>query len=345
MSESSPPRSGRSLDVGTTRIIAGRWATGPSGVRPAFRAARNAFLDLRHTEMARRMLERLRIPFVEMDGRLCVMGDEAFGLANVLERDTRRPMSDGVISPREGEALGVIRRLAERLMGPPAAPGEPCTFSVPADPIDGETDVLYQRGSVERILRGLGYAPHALREGLAVVYAELADEGYTGVGISCGGGMFNVCLAYKGVEALSFSTVRGGDWIDQRAAQALGMTPAAVCAVKEGGFDLRAPRGRVEEALALYTRHLVRWTLEALARKFESRDVLPAFGRPVPMVLAGGMARAPGFAPLFVDELRSIRLPLAVSRLGISRQPITSAARGCLLMGEATAAGVEERAA
>ena len=53
-----------------------------------------------------------------------------------------------------------------------------------------------------------------------------------------------------------------------------------MCAAKESGFDLRNPSGRVEEALAIYTRNLIRYTLDGLARRFEERDVLPAFGKP-----------------------------------------------------------------
>ena len=47
-----------------------------------------------------------------------------------------------------------------------------------------------------------------------VALAELADDGFTGIGVSCGGGMFNVCVAYKTIPAITFSVARGGDWID-----------------------------------------------------------------------------------------------------------------------------------
>ena len=331
---------GRSLDVGTTKIVAARW---DDERRQGYRRTRNAFIDLKQGELTRRMLRRLHIPFTEPNGRIVVLGSDAFELANVLERNTRRPMRDGVVSPAENEALYVIRSIAGRLMGRPRVAGEPCFFSVPADPIDRDMDVLYQTGAIDRIVRDMGYTPHPVREGLAVVFSELGGDGYTGVGISCGGGMFNVCLAYKGVEALSFSTVRGGDWIDTHTAQALGLTPAEVCAEKEAGFDLRRPRGRVQEAIAMYTRHLVRYTLECLARKFEDRDVLPAFGRPVPIVLAGGTTQARGFLHVFHEEYRRVRMPLAFSKLRLAKMPVTAVARGGLMLGSEIARS--ERAA
>jgi hypothetical protein len=337
----SAPALGRALDVGTSKIVAGGW----EGRRlPILRRARNAFLDLKAGALTRRMLSRLKIPAVERAGRLWVVGDEAFALANVLERDTRRPMDGGLPSAREPEALPIVRALVRRLLRPAVEPGQWCTYAVPADPIDREGDVLYQTGAVEMMVRELGYAPQPVRAGLAVVFSELEAEAMTGVGICCGGGMFNICLAYKGVEALSFSTARGGDWIDRSAAQALGTTPAEVCAVKEAGIDLLEPTGRVAEAVALYARHLVRYTLEALGRKFEAREILPAFGRPVPLVLAGGTARAGGFLELFRRELAEARLPLEVSEVRLSRRPLNAVAFGCLKVG-LTLSRERERAA
>ena len=332
---------GRALDVGTTKILTAKWE---AERRQGFRGTRNAFIDLKKSDLTRRMLSRLDIQYTEPNNRIYVLGDEAFEMANVLERNTRRPMSDGVISPRETDAQYVICTLTERLMGPPALKGEPCYFSVPADPIDSDMDVLYQTGLIERIIRDLGFTPHPVREGLAVVFSELGDDGFTGIGISCGGGMFNVCLAYKGVEAVSFSTVRGGDWIDHHAARALGLTAAEVCAVKESGFDLRNPKGRIEEALALYTRQLVRHTLGLLRRKFEAGDVQPSFGRSVPMVLAGGMVKVEGFLHVFSQEFELSELPLDIRLIRIAEDPVTAVVRGCLMVGSELAMSGDQAA-
>lgn len=323
------------LDVGTTKIVAGGWE---GGRLPALRRARNAFLDLKAGDLTHRMLAKLAIRRAEWRGRLMVLGDEAFELADVLERDIRRPLIDGAVSTEEPDALAVVRALVRRLLHPASAPGEACTLAVPADPTDGEGDVLYRIGAVEDIVRELGYQPHRVREGLAVVFSELGGDDFTGVGISCGGGMFNVCLAYKGVEALSFSTIRGGDWIDRHAARALGMTPAEVCVAKERGMDVAHPRGRVEQAVALYTRHLVRRTLASLGRRFESRELMPAFGRAVPVVLAGGVARTGGFLELFRQEQAEASLALEVSEVRLSRRPLMAVAYGCLMLGRQLAA-------
>jgi hypothetical protein len=45
--------------------------------------------------------------------------------------------------------------------------------------------------------------------------------------------MANVAVAYKGIQALAFSTARSGDWIDNETAEALGMVSNRVTSIKE----------------------------------------------------------------------------------------------------------------
>ncbi|MFW3147052.1 MAG: DUF362 domain-containing protein, partial [Thermoplasmatota archaeon] len=47
-----------------------------------------------------------------------------------------------------------------------------------------------------------------------VVFSELEDENFTGLGISAGGGMCNVCLAYLSIPLVTFSITKGGDYLD-----------------------------------------------------------------------------------------------------------------------------------
>ncbi len=44
----------------------------------------------------------------------------------------------------------------------------------------------------------------------------MEGSNYTGIGISCGGGLCNVCLAYLSVPVVSFSVPKAGDFIDSR---------------------------------------------------------------------------------------------------------------------------------
>ena len=45
---------------------------------------------------------------------------------------------------------------------------------------------------------------------------------YTGIGISCGGGLCNVAMAYLSAPIVTFSVAKAGDYIDARAASVTG---------------------------------------------------------------------------------------------------------------------------
>jgi hypothetical protein len=319
---------GRGLDMGTVNICASA-KKGDSG-ETVFNIQRNAFLDVRSDAFTKKMLMKLGIDYITQGDKGYVIGDPAFELANIFEKNTRRPMKDGMISPVEPEALLIVSLLVAQLLGHPKQVGEVCAFSVPADPIDVERNVIYHRGAIETILRKLGYTPRPMLEGHSIVFAELKEQDYTGIGISCGGGMFNVCVAYKSVPALTFSTSRGGDWIDNNVATAIGMPASLVCTVKESGVDLLNPKDRVQDAICIYYRNLIQYTLETMKQKMESTQNLPTFNKPIPLVTGGGTSMITGFVEVFKEEFEKVNFPVEVSEIRMCRNPLKAVAAGCL---------------
>ena len=273
------------------------------------------------------MLTRLNVQYVVVDGRMVVVGDPAFELANIFNRETRRPMKDGVISPSEQDAMPI----EENLLGAPNYEGENCYFSVPASPIDADFNVIYHQGVFGGLLKKLGYEPKPLVEGHAVVFAELAADDFTGIGISCGGGMFNICVAYKSIPALSFSTTRGGDWIDRNVATVLGIKASRATAIKERGIDLRNPRDREEEAVEIYYRNLISYTLKEIKERFESSQGMPSFPDPVDIVCAGGTSMIGGFTEIFQEEFEAVNFPISVKGVRRAEDPLYSVSKGCLV--------------
>ena len=53
-------------------------------------------------------------------------------------------------------------------------------------------------------------------------------QAYTGIGISFGAGMVNLCFSMFGNPVFTFSIVNSGDWIDRQAAKATGETIAFI---------------------------------------------------------------------------------------------------------------------
>ena len=319
---------GRGLDVGTANLVAaGQDTTG----NVLIKIQRNAFIDIDSDDYTRNMLTRLNVQYVVIDNRMVVVGDPAFELANVFNRETRRPMKDGFISPNESDAMPIEKLLLENLLGSPTVPDECCYFSVPAEPIDSDMNVVYHQGVFAGLLRKLGYQPKPLVEGHAVVFSELAEDDFSGIGISCGGGMFNICVAYKSIPALTFSTSRGGDWIDKNVANVLGIKGARATSIKERGIDIRNPQDREEEAVEIYYRNLISYTLENIKQRFESAEGMPQFPEPISIVCAGGTSLVGGFIDVFKEEFANIRFPIQVKDIRLADDPLYSVSKGCLV--------------
>ena len=320
--------SGRGLDVGTANLAS---AIQDKDGNVTIKIQRNAFIDIDADDYTRNMLTKLNVQYVAINNKMVVVGDPAFELANILNRETRRPMKGGVISPNESEAMPIEKLLLETLLGPPNYAQEKCYFSVPADPIDADFNVVYHKGVFGGLLKKLGYEPKPLLEGHAVVFAELAEDDFTGIGISCGGGMFNVCVSYKSIPALAFSTARGGDWIDRNVATVLGIKASRATAIKEKGVNLNAPRNREEEAIEIYYRNLISYTLEAIKTRFETSAGMPSFPEPIEIVCAGGTSMIGGFIEVFQDEFNAIKFPIEVKNIRRAEDPLFSVAKGALV--------------
>jgi hypothetical protein len=323
-------QAGKGLDVGTANLLS---AVRRKDGKFIVRRERNMFLEVpANVQRNRAMLTRLGVPYVSYRDRLYVLGDSSFDLANMFGSEVRRPMQDGFLSPKEQDAIPMLRFIVERLVGPRSVENEPVYFSVPAPSIDRENDTVYHQGVIESLLRKLGYVPHPINEGHAVVYAELAEKDFTGIGISCGGGMFNVCVAYRTIPAVTFSVSRGGDWIDEHVAKVMGLSRTRACDLKESdGVNLAEPRNREEEAVVLYYRNLIEYVLRNLAKRFSLAQDVPSFHEPVDIVVSGGTSMVGGFVEVFAQELKKVEFPLKVSGIRRANDPLTSVVRGCLI--------------
>jgi len=323
-------QAGKGLDVGTANLLS---AVRRKDGKVIVKRERNMFLEVpANVQRNRAMLTRLNVPYVSHRDRLYVLGDSSFDLANMFGSEVRRPMMDGFLSPREQDAIPMLRFIVERLVGARTIENEPVYFSVPAPSIDRENDTIYHQGVIESLLRKLGYEPHPINEGHAVVYAELAERDFTGIGVSCGGGMFNVCVAYKTIPAVTFSVSRGGDWIDEHVAKVMGMSRTRACDLKESdGVNLAEPRNREEEAIVLYYRNLIEYVLRNLAQRFSLAQDVPSFPDPVEIVVAGGTSLVGGFVEVFAQELKKVDFPLKVAGIRRANDALTSVVRGCLI--------------
>jgi len=318
---------GRGLHVGTVNLVAAAKLTCMGDA--VYATQRNAFLDVLADPETRAMLRDLGLGYVAQGADGYIVGDAAAVLGRIFGKTPRRPMKSGTLAPGEPVALFILSLLVRQLIGLPQQEGEICVYSVPADPVDPDRNFIYHRGALESALKSLGYTPRPMVESHLIVSSELKDQDYTGIGVSCGAGMYNVGIVYKGLPALSFSTQRGGDWVDESVAGALGLEPEEVRRIKEG-MSLKDPRGRVEGAIAIYVRNLLQYTLETMKQKLADAHSMPTFSKPIPIVCAGGGCLMPGFLELFKDEVEKARIPILIDFIRLAKDPMKAVASGCL---------------
>ena len=317
----------KGLDVGTMNIISGR----QDDSETVFVQQRNSFVEIEHSDMAEQMLSRSDVLHIRKGNQVYVVGDDALNFANIFNRETRRPMQAGILSTEESSAIPMIKLITEQVVGEPAYDGERLFFSSPADPIDSKLNTLYHEKTLESMLGDIGYDPEPINEGMAVIYSELADHNFTGLGVSFGAGMTNVCLAYYAVPVMKFSIARGGDWIDEQAANATGTPVDKVTSIKEDDFELdfTTDVGGVEGALAIYYENLLDYVIQNISREVDDEDVEE--GLDVPVVVTGGTSSPQGFAKLFQDRLNDSAVPFSISDVRRAHEPMYSVARGALV--------------
>jgi len=322
---------GVGLDVGTMNLVSAK----TDGSKISTSRVRDAFLDLEAG--AKKMLKLSNVDFIDQgEEGVIVIGDAALDMANVFGKEVRRPLSRGLVSAGEIDALGVLGVLVKSILGEPREENEVCYFSVPSAPVDENRDVVYHKGVFERIVEECGYEAYAGNEAMAIIYSETAKDGFSGLGISFGSGMCNIALSISGMEAMTFSVARGGDWIDAGSAKAVGSTQSRICAVKEKGIDLLNPKSREEEALALYYKSLIEYCIDQTAREFiriKDRFSMP---KPVPVIISGGTSLAGNFVEFFqkVFKKKQRKFPFEVSEIRHASDPLNAVAKGLLIQAQ-----------
>lgn len=324
---------GKGIDIGTAFISCAEQVDD----KIMFRNERDAFFEIEYSSFTKNMLNKAGVRYIKKGKKLYVVGDSALEFANLFHKETRRPLSRGIINPGEKESLPMIEILISGIVGEPRLSGEVAYYSIPAEPTDADFSTIYHEKVLHNFLTKLGYTAHPINEGQAVVLSELHEEGFSGLGISFGGGMVNACLSYMSVPTFSFSVTKAGDWIDQQVAMATNETTSQICAVKEKSLDLSVDTAKngIEDALSIYYNYLIEYVLENIKEAFESAPDRPNINNPIPIILAGGTAKPRGFETRFTRLMNEIKLPFAVSSVRLAKEPLQAVAKGALVAARA----------
>jgi hypothetical protein len=327
---------GCGLDVGTSYIVLSKETDG----NLTYKDFRDAFYVIKpSTPVATKMIEKGlagKVFIKDADGSFILLGKDAIEKAIERNDTAKRPMYKGVVSAKEKDAKRVLAFILKEVVGQASEPGEKLVFCVPAQPVDQEDedfDVGYHEDVVKTILAECGYSARAINEAEALCYAELENDEYTGIAISCGAGMTNVCVMLNGEPTVVFSTTKSGDWIDRMSAVATGEPDSVVQAEKEGGgFTIGQPiDSPVLGAVSAYYERLIDYTTKQLSAALTGHKSLPKFKDALTIVIAGGTSQANGYIEEFTKKLTDNNFPLKIKVVRHATDPLHAVAKGCLI--------------
>lgn len=327
---------GRGLDVGTSFIVL---ASQDKNVIQ-YKDFRDAFYVIKpNTPVATKMIEKGlngKVFIKDTDGSFIILGKDAIEKAIERNDTAKRPMYRGVVSVKEKDAKRILAFILKEVAGQSSEPGEKIVFCVPAQPIDQQDedfDIGYHEDVVKTILSECGYDARSINEAEALCYAELENDEYTGIAISCGAGMTNVCVMLNGEPTVVFSTTKSGDWVDRMSSIATGEPDSVVQAEKEaGGFKIGEPSDNpVLAAVSSYYERLIDYTTKQLSVALTEHKSLPKFKNALKIVIAGGTSQANGYVEIFTKKLSDNNFPLMVKEVSHASDPLHAVAKGCLI--------------
>lgn len=354
----------KGCDVGTMFLVMSEVDDIAGG--ESFSVQRNCFLQANSDSDTEETLKENNWTYAKHDGNYYILGEDAIKLKNLLTvkvssdnanmvvqkvGDLRRPMKDGILNTSEEKlSMAMIQKLISNLIGKPSFPGETLCYCAPGDPVDRGFNVIFHKTMLTNFLKSLGYSVECIPEALAIIFSERpsavdpennTEVNHSGIAISFGAGMANVCFAWKKMPLINFSIARSGDWIDAQAAKTAGIDVSAMTRYKEAHIDLSNVdySDMRQAALDIYYQNMIEHALKNFSEKFNQLD--NRVETPLEIVVAGGTASVKGFIPKFEQVLAGLSLPFKVKCVRLATNPLFSVAKGCL----AKAMSIESKSA
>lgn len=304
----------------------------------------NAFLELmlKGNDFVFNMMKQTGVPLIlrEDSASAYALGEAAVEMAYTMPTiELKRPMKDGCVNPKEVNAFQIMKIMMHSLLEDIKEDGV-LYYTIPANAINVETDADYHNKILEAIFKayksstGKIVEAHPINEALALVYAELGTKNFTGIAMSFGAGMVNVCFAMFGAPVFSFAIANSGDWIDQMAAKATNEAVAYINKEKKTVDLMGEPKTLVDRAIQTQYRLMLEKTMVGLKKGFSDNAAKARLDTPIDIVIAGGTSMPKGFDVMFKEVLASAQLPVKVGSIIRPAEPLFSVAKGALIAAE-----------
>jgi actin-like ATPase involved in cell morphogenesis len=331
---------GVGVDIGTSNIVVSRQTEEGTFVN---KYHRNMLYPLDISEEATDLLEKGSYLYVKVGNKYYVVGEDALTLVNALGTgEIIRPMKDGILNPSLKEATELLFYIIKAVVGAPIIPNEPLRYSLPANPIDVNLDNLFHKMILMGFFKKLGFDPKPVNEAMCIAYdcnpvmkSDAGEVPLSGIVCSCGAGMWNIALAFKGLPVVEFSCTKSGDYLDEEVSRMTGIDRAKVIKIKEKKLDLdNVDMGdRVQAALSIYYDEMIERMLQSIAKHFQGQK--SEMDGEIELVLAGGTSMAPGFCKRVEAVLANGEFPMKVYRVRHSKTPFYSVVQGACVRAQA----------
>lgn len=316
------------VDIGTSRIVAYR----KEGLRFTKQSSLNAFFSVPFSNLTKGILEQNQLQYQLQGNNLLITGDGAQSFANITNGEVGRPMASGLLNPNEKNGPVVIEHLIHTMVKKPENLGEKLCFSLPGPERGKQVNTVFHESMIKNYFVSMGYMAKGVNEGFLVILSELQKNNYTGIGISCGAGLCNICLSYLSVPVLTFSISKAGDYIDGSSADAVGEPTNRVRVIKEESLNLiDEPKNRVERALHIYYEDVIMSLIQNLKEAMEESEHVPKIDGSIPIVLSGGTVMPDGFRDKFDNIIRESEFPIGISDVRLAEEPLNVTAKGAYL--------------
>jgi len=312
----------------------------------AYKREVNAFIEIPLSDrFVFNMMKNSGVPLIEWKEAnvAYALGEAAVNIAYSMNQvELKRPMHAGTLNPKEKHAQQIMSIMVHSLLDSVKTPNENLYYCVPANAVNEETDADYHSFILKAMFDGFEdetnhykVNPNPINEGLALVYAELEKKQRTGIGISFGGGMVNLCFAIFGAPVFTFALVNSGDWIDKKAAQATGESIAFINREKEKVNLTDTSDSMVQRAIKAQYEIMIQKTVTGIKKGLEEVGNKARANNAIDVVIAGGTSSPIGFDALFSETIKKAGLPIELGEIIRPVDPLYSVARGCLLAAEA----------
>lgn len=327
------------VDIGTMNLVSAMFDERKD---IKVKSLRNMYLRIEDNLLSGTELENIDYDHIksmeEGETIIYMIGEECFKMSRRFGLTVKRPMENGVMSTKEIDALDVLTKMVEKIIG--KAKNGVCVYSVPASAVDAKMPpVSYHERVLKKIFNALGYNSKSLNEAMAIVFAECEAENFSGITLSFGCGLTNIGYAYKGIPMFTFSVKRGGDWIDEYVAQSLNMPITKVTALKESKLNLNLVSGvknkkekQALQALVFAYQELISYCIDQFVEQSIIHSDKIEIDEAIPIVISGGTSGPVGFLELFKEVFKDkSNFPFEISDIRQTDDIFGSVATGCLI--------------